>query len=431
MSSEGKAPRLAILASGGPAPGINSVIAAATIEAINLGWEVLGVHDGYRGLVENDMRRLTIPDVSWIHFEGGAVLGMSRTNPKKPENLERVKETLAEREIDLLLTIGGDDTAFGASVIAEAMAGKLRTVHVPKTIDNDLPLPPGIPTFGFTTARHHGVQLVKNLMHDARTCSRWYLAVSMGRQAGHLALGIGKAAGATITLIPEEFDGKVTLDQIATILEGSIIKGLAHGRKWGVAVLAEGLIENLERSELEKFPNLRRDNFGHILLADIQLGKLLCEELDERMDARGYQIRFNDVTMGYELRCADPVPFDIEYTRDLGYAAIRFLQNGGTNGMVLIENGKRRSIPFHEMRNQKTGKTKVRNVDITEDGYLVARRYMQRLTVKDFDDRDDIEVLAKAAGVSSEEFVSYFGDVVKNEPAAYAFEDEVRDALDS
>lgn len=424
------AKRIAILASGGPAPGINSVISAATIEALNLGWEVFGVLDGYRGLKDDELKQLTVEDVAWAHFEGGGILGMSRTNPKKPEVLEKVVATLEKHRIDMLLTIGGDDTAFGASVIADAMAGKLKTVHVPKTIDNDLPLPEGVPTFGYTTARHVGVGLVKNLMRDAQTCARWYIVTSMGRQAGHLALGIGKASGATLTLIPEEFPEPTTIEALTRIIEGAVIKGLSHGRRWGVAVVAEGLIENLDHKELENFPEIRRDAFGHMLLADLQLGRMLCAKVEERLSARGINTRFNEVTLGYELRCADPVPFDIEYTRDLGFAAIRFLVEGGTNGMVLIENGKRKSIPFYEMRDPVTGKTKVRNVDVTQQGYLVARRYMQRLTAKDFDSREEIEALAKAGNTSSEEFVSYFGPLVESEPAMYSWEDTVREAVD-
>lgn len=422
--------KLVILASGGPAPGINSVINAATIEAINVGWDVYGSADGYRGLVDNELRQLSLEDVGWIHFEGGGVLGMSRTNPRKGDNLDRIVETLTKNEIDMMLTIGGDDTAFGAATIADRMAGKVRTVHVPKTIDNDLPLPKGVPTFGFTTARHVGVGLVKNLMRDARTCSRWYIVTSMGRQAGHLALGIGKASGATLTLIPEEFDGKITIDNLARIIEGSVIKGLAHGRDWGVCVLAEGVIENLDRKDLEQFPHLRRDSYGHIILNDVQLGKMLCEMLEERTENRGISTRFTDVTLGYELRCSDPVPFDIEYTRDLGFAAIRFLVEGGTNGMVMMVNGERKSMPFHEMRDQKTGKTRVRNVDCSSQQYLVARRYMHRLTSKDFDDQTDIQRLAEAANCTPKEFVSYFGRLVEDEPDDYSWSDEVRDGLE-
>jgi 6-phosphofructokinase 1 len=422
--------RLAVLASGGPAPGINSVISAVTIEAINQGWEVYGVRDGYRGLVDDELERMSLHDVAWIHYRGGAVLGMSRTNPAQGDNMERIVETLRRRDIDLLVTIGGDDTAFGASVIADKMGGKLRCAHVPKTIDNDLPLPPGMPTFGYTTARNVGVGMVKNLIEDAQTTGRWYIVVTMGRQAGHLALGIGKAAGAHISLIPEEFGPHdASIDRFASLLEGSVIKGLAHGRRWGVAVLAEGLIEVLKPSELEKLPAAGRDAFGHIRLANINLGSILSDVLTHRLSERDIDVKFREIKLGYELRCADPVPFDIEYTRDLGYGAVRFLADGGSNAMVVIENNQRQFVPFEQMRDVETGRTKVRNVDVNSESYLVARRYMQRLTKKDFDDRADVERLAGAANCTPEEFVAEFGPLVSAEPEEFSWEDDVRDEL--
>jgi ATP-dependent phosphofructokinase / diphosphate-dependent phosphofructokinase len=430
VSDKQRPQRLAVLASGGPAPGINSVISAVTIEAINQGWQVFGVRDGYRGLVDDELERLHLKEVAWIHFRGGAVLGMSRTNPAKDDNMERIVATLRRHDIDLLVTIGGDDTAFGASVIADRMGGALRCAHVPKTIDNDLPLPPGVPTFGYTTARQVGVKMVQNLIEDAQTTGRWYIVVTMGRQAGHLALGIGKAAGAHISLIPEEFDpGSASVDRFAALLEGAVIKGCAHGRRWGVAVLAEGLVEILKASELEKFPDAGRDAFGHIRLANINLGSILCDVVSQRLAERGITTKFRDIKLGYELRCADPVPFDIEYTRDLGYGAVRFLADGGSNAMVVLEDNRRRFIPFEQMRDPDTGRTRVRNVDVTSESYQVARRYMQRLSPKDFDDRDDIERLARAANCSPREFVEQFGPLVSDEPDAFAWEDPVRDEL--
>ena len=174
---------------------------------------------------------------------------------------------------------------------------------------------------------------------------------------------------------------------------------------------------------------IRRDAFGHLMLADIQLGRMLCTVVSERLAARELPTQFNEVTLGYELRCADPVPFDIEYTRDLGFAAIRFLIEGGSAGMVMVVNGKRKSVPFHEMRDPVSGKTIVRNVDIKSEGYLVARRYMQRLTAKDFDSREELAVLAEAAHCTIEEFVSYFGSLVENEPEMFSWNDDIRDAL--
>ena len=197
--------RLGILVGGGPAPGINTVISSAAIEAINEGFEVIGIQDGFKNLVRRNadkLRPLAIDDVSRVHLTGGSVLGTSRENPtKSAEALQAVIETLQQAGITHLVTIGGDDTALSSRTVAERSQGPIRSVHVPKTIDNDLPLPPHVPTFGFQTARHVGVELVRNLMEDARSTRRWYVVVAMGRKAGHLALGIGKAAGATLTVI--------------------------------------------------------------------------------------------------------------------------------------------------------------------------------------------------------------------------------------
>src|SRR5436305_7600595 len=190
--------RLALLVGGGPAPGINGVISSVTIEAIEQGIEVIGFQDGFKWLVKNDAehhRNLTINDVKSVHGRGGSILGTSRTNPAKSEaDMANVLSVLRRLNVAALVTIGGDDTAFSGSQVYLQAGGAVRVAHVPKTIDNDLPLPGSTPTFGFETARHLGVQIVRNIAEDARTTSRWYLIVSMVRAGGHLALGIGKAA---------------------------------------------------------------------------------------------------------------------------------------------------------------------------------------------------------------------------------------------
>ena len=184
----GSAKRLGILVGGGPAPGINTVISASTIEAINQGFEVIGIRDGFKHLVRRDpsgLRPLAIDDVSRMHLLGGSMLGTSRENPAKSAEATRtVVEMLQQAGITHLLTIGGDDTALSSRHVSEHSAGAIHSVHVPKTIDNDLPLPPHVPTFGFQTARHVGVELVRNLMEDARSTRRWYVVVAMGRKAG-------------------------------------------------------------------------------------------------------------------------------------------------------------------------------------------------------------------------------------------------------
>ena len=243
--SDAKSGRLGLIVGGGPAPGINGVISAVTIEAIEQGIEVIGFRDGFKWLVEGRRRsprqahhRRRQAD----HLRGGSILGTSRTNPtKSDEAMRNVLDVFEKLDVKMLVTIGGDDTAYSGSQVYKRAGGAVRVAHVPKTIDNDLPLPGSTPTFGFETARQVGVGIVRNLAEDARTTSRWYLIVSMGRAAGHLALGIGKAAAATLTIIPEEFrDRKVTLDEVCDIIIGAVIKRRAKGSNYGVAVLAEG-----------------------------------------------------------------------------------------------------------------------------------------------------------------------------------------------
>ncbi|MBK6424766.1 MAG: 6-phosphofructokinase [Blastocatellia bacterium] len=405
---------MAILVGGGPAPGINSVIAATAIEAINAGFTVLGVQDGFKWLVRRDpsqMRKLGIPDVSRIHLAGGSVLGTSRENPtKSPERLDAAVETLLGAGVTHLVTIGGDDTALSSSSVAAHSGGRIRAAHVPKTIDNDLPLPPHIPTFGFQTARHVGVELVQNLMEDARSTGRWYVVVAMGRKAGHLALGIGKAAGATLTIIGEEFGRDVVpFAEFCDIVEGSIIKRRAAGRNHGVAVLAEGLIEKLDPAELEGLQDVERDDHGHVRFAEVDLARRVKVEVQGRFLDRGVRVNISAKTLGYELRCAPPIPFDAEYCRDLGFAAVRYLLSGESNAMVSIQGGKLVPLPFSAIRDPETGKTRVRLVDTSSSGYRVAREYMIRLDESDFERTDRIARLAAAARMEPDAFVARFG----------------------
>jgi 6-phosphofructokinase 1 len=401
----GSSKQLAILVGGGPAPGINAVISAATIEAINQGFTVIGVRDGFKRLVRRDptgLLPLTIDDVSRVHLLGGSILGTSRENPtKSPEATRAVIETLLDAGVTHLVTIGGDDTALSSRYISERSAGAIRSVHVPKTIDNDLPLPPHVPTFGFQTARHVGVELVRNLMEDAKSTRRWYIVVAMGRKAGHLALGIGKAAGATLTVVAEEFASRyVRFATICDIVEGAIIKRRAMGRHFGVAVLAEGLIDKLDPAELVELEDVERDEHGHVRFAEVDLARKVKAELHGRLGGRGLRVTITDKNVGYELRCADPISFDAEYCRHLGFGAVRFLVAGGSGAMVSVQGGRLVPIPFDDLVEPESGKTKVRLVDIDSEGFRVARAYMIRLEADDFAHAAWVDRLADAAQLS-------------------------------
>ena len=410
-------PTVGILVGGGPAPGINSVISAATIRSILGGLDVLGIIDGFKWLMEGStgqVRPLSIEDVSRIHFQGGSYLGTSRANPTRhAEALDNVLFSLSSLGITRLMTIGGDDTAFSAMKLEERAGGSLQVIHVPKTIDNDLDLPYGIPTFGFQTARHVGAEIVKNLMVDARTTTRWYLVVTMGRKAGHLALGIGNAAGATLTIIPEEFrERPIKLQRVVDLLIGAMIKRLNQGRAYGVAVLSEGLIEILDPRDLGGLEHVERDEYGHLRMNEVDVGDALRRELTKQLRQLGLSTGVVAKNVGYELRCADPIPFDIEYTRDLGYCAAQYLLDGGTSAMVSIQNGRFTPIPFKQMVDSSTGRTKVRMVDINSQSYQIARQYMIRLMEADMNNRDMLSRYAALAGLSPETFRERFSTVL-------------------
>ena len=417
--------RLGILVGGGPAPGINSAISACAIEAINSGLDVIGIYDGFEHLSKGrtDLTcPLTIADVSRIHFQGGSILRTSRVNPTRdPKQMENTVRALQALGISYLVTIGGDDTAFSALEVAKAAGGAFRVAHVPKTIDNDLPLPGDMPTFGFETARHVGTELVLNLMEDSRTTNRWFFVVVMGRKAGHLALGIGKAAGATVTVIPEEFPKeRIGLDEVCNVLEGSILKRRVMGQNHGLAIIAEGIGEKLDPEELGNIPgvDLERDPHGHLRLGEIPLAATIRRRVQQRFAQRGEQISVADVTLGYNLRCAQPIPFDIDYTRTLGYGAVRFLLSEPADtkllqgGLVYLERGHLKTMPFEELRDPVTGRTGIRMVDIHSPHYEVVRKYMIRLEPGDLEQPEMRAKLAMAAGMESSEMERRFAPII-------------------
>lgn len=417
--------RLAILVGGGPAPGINSVIASAATRAILEGVEVLGVQDGFEWLMKGDVSHvmpLTIEDAARIYWRGGSHIGIARANPTKdPKLLETVVASLVGLGVSRLITIGGDDTAYSAMRLQAAAAGRLQVVHVPKTIDNDLDLPPSVDTFGFQTARHYGTEVVKNLMVDAQTTSRWYFAIAMGRSAGHLALGIGKAAGAPLTMIPEEFPpGRISLEAIVDTLAGAVVKRLSEGRKDGVAVIAEGIVLGLDPETVARLSKGALDAHGHVRLAEVNIGEFLKPAVRARLKGFGIDTTIACKDIGYELRCADPIPFDLDYTRDLGCCATEHLLSGGSAAMISIQAGNFVPVPFDQLLDPKTGRAKVRKVDVASMRYAIARRYMTRLRRDDFEQPGQLASIAATAGMSVADFRQAFEYLVEAEPAPVA-----------
>ena len=344
---------------------------------------------------------------------------MSRANPTTDRHLlENASLSLLRLDVSQLITIGGDDTAFSAMKLLEEARGRLRIVHVPKTIDNDLDLPAYVDTFGFRPARHVGVEIVKNLMVDAKTTSRWYFVTAMGRKAGHLALGIGKAAGATLTLLPEEFSGRrIRLKTVVDTLAGAIIKRLSHGRRDGVAILAEGLVLSIDPADLSHVDEVEKDAHGHVRIDEVNISEILKAQVRARLKPFGLKATIVAKNIGYELRCADPIPSDMEYTRDLGYCAAKYLLSGGTGVMISMQAGNLVPIPFEKLVDPETGRTKVRMVDTHSTRYAIARRYMIRLRRDDFEDSHELAKFAATVGLNLDEFCREFQYLVERRAA--------------
>ena len=430
MKKSGKqAGQVGILVGGGPAPGINGVIGAATIGALDQGLGVVGIYDGFKWLMRGDLshaRPLTVADVERARFRGGSILHTSRENPTTDDGLvDQVVRSLKRLGIRYLVTIGGDDTAFSAYKTCERANGEIKVAHVPKTIDNDLPLPLNMPTFGFRTAWCVGEGLIRNLVEDARTTQRWYLVVAMGRSAGHLALGMGTTGGADLALIPEEFRerGDVSLDLICDTIEGAVFKGKAQGRDYGVAVIAEGLGQLVEKELARKFRRnplvkIEYDSHGHLRLGEIPQALNYRRMLEARANERGEKQALVNITIGYELRCARPIPFDAEYVQQLGWGAIYYLLNIGEEGweksgaMMSVQADKFVPIPFSKIMDVKTGECTIRFVDMYSDLYRSARAYMTRLEREDLMDEKRLKKLAATANLTPSQFREKYGRVV-------------------
>jgi 6-phosphofructokinase len=407
---------LALLVGGGPAPGINGVIASATIEAINSGLNVIGIYDGYRDLAAGNPVKtiaLSIDEASRIQASGGSFLRTSRTNPARDEaTLARTVDSLDRLGVRYLICIGGDDTTFGATRIAERTKGRIGVATVPKTIDNDLPLPDNAPTFGFETARSVGAHIIESLLEDARTTVRWYIVVCMGRKSGALALGMASAAGATLAVIPEEFPGEtLEIERIVDVLVGAIVKRRAQGRDHGVAVVAEGIVERMSAHMLDGLEDVSRDSYGHIRLADVPIGALLRDRVRARLTELGIEATVLTKDIGYELRCAKPVAFDVDYTRTLGYGAVRYLLGGGSGSLIALSSGRVHPVALDDLLDAATGRIRTRQVDVHAESYAVARDYMVRLEPRDLEE-PHVGPLAAQSTLDVQAFRQAFGYAV-------------------
>ena len=253
-------------------------------------------------------------------------------------------------------------------------------------------------------------------MTDAKTTGRWYFVIAMGRKAGHLALGIGVSAGATLTLIPEEFAGRkrVPLKLLTDMIVGAILKRQAQGLAHGVAVLAEGLLEKLDPASVPDLATAERDPHGHVRYADVDFGGIIKRAVHARMkELKIKQASPVSKDVGYELRCCPPNSYDREYTRVLGYGIIDYLLGGKSEAMVARKLTGLGYIPYSDLIDPETSHAKVRYVDPASVVYRVGWKYMIHLVPADFDNADLMSECTKITGLTSEQLREQFKDAAE------------------
>lgn len=395
---------IAILCAGGPAPGINTVISSVTKVFINYGYTVIGIHGGYKSLLaeEPEYEYLDFEYADNIYSRGGSALRMSRYKPKDDE----FKATFFEKNnVRLLVTIGGDDTASTANRLSKYLAEKklnVANIHVPKTIDNDLPLPEGYPTFGYNSAKEEGVRLTTTIYEDARTSGTWFVLSAMGREAGHLALGIGTACHLPMIIIPEMFNKtKISFDKIVNLVISSMVKRRIMGLDYGVAVISEGVFHFMNDQEIiDTGINFTYDDHGHPELGNVSKAHIFNMLVQQKLKTLQIKVKSRPNEMGYELRCCRPIGYDLTYATLLGLGVYKLFSQGITGCMVTSERGGDILPLYLKDVEDENGKIKPRlvNIDsekvqlvfnnnlhyITKEDYRAAKKYVEHPEEYDF-----------------------------------------------
>ncbi|GMT44248.1 MAG: pyrophosphate--fructose 6-phosphate 1-phosphotransferase [bacterium] len=382
---------IAILCGGGPAPGINSVISSVAMAFLDSGYRVLGIHEGYKGLfsAEPNVQEVDFKFADDIHRRGGSALKMSRFKPKDSEFSTRF---FVDYNVRLLVTIGGDDTASTANRISKFLRKNdinIQNIHVPKTIDNDLPLPDNTPTFGYQSAKQEGVRIAQTVYEDARTSGNWFVTAAMGREAGHLAFGIGAACHFPMIVIPEMFNKvEITFDRIIKLIISAIVKRKILGIGYGVAIVSEGVFHFMSEDEIKNSGiDFTYDEHGHPELGNVSKAHIFNVLLQNRLKKLGLKVKSRPVELGYELRCVPPVAFDLMYCGLLGYGVKKLFDEGRTGCMVTASSSGKISPLYLEDVSDASGKIMPRLVNIEgEKPKLVFEHGLQFIEPGDYEE---------------------------------------------
>ena len=400
---------IAILTGGGPAPGMNTVVASVAKTFLRHGYRVIGLHGGYSALFTDKPR---MQDIDFLRADeifnkGGSMLKMSRFKPSAEDFEKRFNLKLfTDNEIKLLVTVGGDDTASTANRIAKFLAEKqypIANIHVPKTIDNDLPLPNNSPTFGYNSAKAQGCVIATAVMEDARTSENWFVVSAMGRSAGHLAMGIASSCHYPMVIIPEFFNKtEITIEKIVNMLISCILKRKIMGVDYGAVMVSEGVFHSLSDEEIRNSGiHFTYDEHGHPELGKVSKANIFNDLLERKVKELGLKVKSRPVEIGYEVRCHTPIAYDITYCSQMGMGVYKLFEEGSTGCMVYVDHmGNVSPLYLKDLQDPETGKIPPRlvNMDsnevmayvdnlmdyITPADYEEARRYVANPEAYDF-----------------------------------------------
>lgn len=368
---------VAILCSGGPAPGINSVISSIAKSFLKDGWRVIGINEGTKTIFSDkpEFIEFDFTYADYIYNRGGSVLRMSRYKPKDEEFNTKF---FTKHNVKLLVTIGGDDTASTANRITKYLRENkvdVKNIHVPKTIDNDLPLPDRLPTFGFETAKNEGTTIAQTVYEDARSSGNWFVVSVMGREAGHLAFGIGTACHYPLVIIPEMFRGKkITFCKITDMMISSILIRKTINVHHGAIMISEGVFHFMDDEEIMNCGiNFTFDEHGHPELGTVSKAHIFNMLLQKKLKELGLSVKSRPVEIGYEIRSCHPTAFDMNYCTMLGMGVKKLYDEGHTGCIVVAKaNGEFKPLYLKDIEDPKTGKVKTRLVDVKAQDYQLA-----------------------------------------------------------
>lgn len=385
---------IAILTGGGPAPGMNSVVGSVAKTFLQKGYRVIGLHEGYSGLFDPTPRTTDIDFMlaDDIFNRGGSFLKMSRFKPTA-QNFDNDfnLDFFVNNNIVLLVTVGGDDTASTANRIAKFLEAKnypISNIHVPKTIDNDLPLPDNTPTFGYQSAKAQGTIIGRTVYNDARTSENWFIVAAMGRSAGHLAFGIGTACHYPMIVIPEMFNKtEITVEKIVNLVVSSIIKRKMMGMNYGAAIISEGVFHALSNEEIKKSGvTFSYDDHGHPELGKVSKAHIFNEMIENKLNELKIKVKSRPVEIGYEVRCQTPIAYNLVYCSLLGMGVYKLFSEGKTGCMVYVSQAGNVEPLYLKDLQDENGKIPPRLVDVNSPRVqLVLDNILNYITPEDYD----------------------------------------------